>query len=80
MSSATRFFLLAGCACVLALEAPRTVAVLSDGWSGPYPRVSAAQTLVPPPPTAAAARPTAPLDLVQARFAAPVGLIGLPRR
>lgn len=36
MSRATRTFLLAGCALVLALEAPLTARVVAAGWNGPY--------------------------------------------
>ena len=37
MRRRTKLFLLAGCALVLALEAPRTLADLAAGWRGPYP-------------------------------------------
>jgi hypothetical protein len=45
VSRSTRLFLLAGCACILMLEAPRTLAALSAGWHGPYADATAA---VPP--------------------------------
>src|SRR5262249_30271495 len=37
----TRFFLLAGCAFVLILEAPLTLSTLLEGWRGPYPESGA---------------------------------------
>lgn len=40
MSSGTRLFLLLGCAVVLALEVPRTLSDLTNGWRGPYVRHS----------------------------------------
>lgn len=36
MKRGTRLFLLAGCALVLALEVPVTLAALAEGWRGPY--------------------------------------------
>lgn len=38
MRTGTKLFLLLGCACVIALEAPRTLTDLSAGWRGPYVR------------------------------------------
>jgi hypothetical protein len=45
VSRSTRLFLLAGCACILLLEAPRTLAALSRGWRGPYVDATAAVSL-----------------------------------
>lgn len=38
MKRSTRIFLLAGCAVVLVLEAPLSLASLAAGWAGPYAR------------------------------------------
>ena len=42
MSTATKLFLLLGCAVVVALEAPSTLASLVAGWRGPYSRPAVA--------------------------------------
>lgn len=49
MSQGTRLFLLLGCAIVVALEAPSSLASLIAGWRGPYsrPAVAAAEPAVP---------------------------------
>lgn len=38
MKRRTRLFLLAGCALVLVLEAPLSLASFAAGWAGPYAR------------------------------------------
>jgi hypothetical protein len=42
VSTGTRLFLLLGCAIVVALEAPSTLASLVAGWRGPYSRPAVA--------------------------------------
>jgi hypothetical protein len=37
----TKLFLIAGCACILALDAPLALAALAAGWHGPYPQAVA---------------------------------------
>jgi len=61
----TRFFLLAGCAFVLTLETPVTVAVLAEAWHGPYaadlesePRSAAALPATKAPGIPAPGRPS----------------------
>ncbi len=38
MKRGTKLFLLVGCALVLVLEGPLTLAALAAGWDGPYAR------------------------------------------
>ncbi len=45
MRRRTKLLLVAGCALVLALEAPRTLADLAAGWRGPYPTALAVSPL-----------------------------------
>jgi hypothetical protein len=42
VSTGTKLFLLLGCAIVVALEAPATLASLVAGWRGPYSRPAVA--------------------------------------
>ncbi len=69
MRRSTKVFLLAGCALVLALEGPRTLAGLAAGWNGPYGRT-------PETRTAAAA----PLPAGLAFRGTPAALLGAARR
>ena len=36
MKRGTKLFLLAGCALIVVLDAPATLAALAAGWGGPY--------------------------------------------
>ena len=65
MKRGTRLFLLAGCAVVVALEAPLAFVALSASWGGPYARREAE--------TRTAALPRAPSP-------SPVALLELARR
>ena len=91
MSAVTRFFLVVGCAGVLALEGPRTLAVLAQGWKGPYPLARTGDAPRPREPrTADAPRASGvisgvpisgvPTRIAQARLDASFGLLGLPGR
>jgi hypothetical protein len=67
VSRSTRLFLLAGCACILVLEAPRTLAALSAGWRGPYADATAAVSPSGPSGPGGVAAEVAAADVVDLR-------------